>query len=146
MIGLVDITKKQIVARLSEPEFKKAQGIIFIVSVANVEKTFKELNFAIFIVRDPPAEELACLMQAAAEMQQYPFKCLHVAFYFAGHGGIDTKTGKMYVVGLQKDGSDTEILPVEDYIINACKRGRFHNSSFSIAAMHQVKAPNSVIK
>lgn len=76
----------------------------------------------IFIVRDPPAEELACLMRAAAELKDsYPFKCSYVAFYFAGHGGIDSKSGKPFIVGLQKDHSSLETLPIEDYIINPLK-------------------------
>ena len=122
--------KLQIDARLQEDEFRKAQGIIFVVGVfgaagtavdvSNVETTFKGVNFAVFPVRDPPAEELACLMQAAAEVE-YPYKYAYVAFYFAGHGGTDVKTGNMYVVGLQTDDSETTILPVEEYIINPLK-------------------------
>ncbi len=128
--GLVNVKKRQIEACLQEPDFKKAQGIIFVVGVfgadgtavdvANVESTFKGVNFAVFTVRDPPAKDLACLMQAAAEVE-YPYKYTYVAFYFAGHGGTDVKTNNMYVVGLQTDDSGITILPVEEYIINPLK-------------------------
>ena len=54
---------------------------------------------------------------------EYPYKYDYVAFYFAGHGGTDVKTGNMYVVGLQTDSNsdETMILPVEEYIINPLK-------------------------
>ena len=77
--GLVNVKKLQIDARLQEPEFKRAQGIIFVVGVfgaagtavdvVNVETSFKGVHFAVFTVRDPPVEELACLMQAATKVE-----------------------------------------------------------------------------
>ena len=127
---LVAINKKKIENRWQEPEFSKAQGIIYIVGVygadgtaqdvENVESTFKKLNFAVFVVRDPTADEVACLMEAAGDLN-YPFKYEYVAFYFAGHGGID-KDEKPFIVGLQKDESKpTQVMCIDDYIINPLK-------------------------
>ncbi len=120
---------KKIEARLQEPQFQKVQGIIFIVGVfgtdgtaldvENVESTFKQLNFAVFVVRDPTAEEIACLMEAAGSLD-YPYKYKYVAFYFAGHGGID-KDDKPFIVGLQKDDSTTEVLYIDHYIVDPLK-------------------------
>ena len=120
----VDVKKKKIEAELSE--HGRAQGIIFIVGVYdangastdvdNVERTFKELNFAVFIERNPTAEEIACLMQAAAETS-YPYKYQYVAFYFAGHGGID-KSEKKFIISLEMNES---LLYIEDHVINPLK-------------------------
>lgn len=125
ILGLINIKKRQIEAQLKEPKFEGAQGIIFIVGVYgadgtavdvdNVEETFKKLNFTVFVEQDPPAEEIACLIQAAAEVTYPADKYQYVAFYFAGHGGSD-QFGNNYIVGLQADGSRMEFLRIEDII------------------------------
>ena len=115
--------------RMSEPEFNRAHGIIFIVGifgadgtakdVENVESTFRELQFAVYIERDPTSEEIAHLMAAAAKCT-YPYRYRYVAFYFAGHGGRD-ESGKPYIKGLQAQESMDKILHIEEYIINPLK-------------------------
>ena len=126
---MIAVTKKKIENRIQESEFKTARGIAFIVGifgadgtdedVKNVESTFRELNFAVYVEKDPLAEELACLVQAAAECE-YPYRFNYVAFYFAGHGGKDD-SGKMFVRGLQRDDSEPENLHIDDYIIDPLK-------------------------
>ena len=122
---------KQIENRTNESAFSRAQGIIFIVGiygadgtakdVENVEKTFKELNFAIFIERDPTSAQIACLVEAAT-MCNYPFRYEYIAFYFAGHGGKDISTGQMFIKGLQLDESKPEILNIEKFIVDPLKK------------------------
>ena len=128
---MVDINKRKIEACYQEDEFKKSRGIIFIIGVhgadgtahdvENVESTFRHLNFAVFVVRNPTADEIACLMKAAGDLD-YPFRYEYVAFYFAGHGGTD-KYGKRFIIGLQKEDSSTksEIIHIDDYIIEPLK-------------------------
>ena len=88
--------------------------------VKNVEATFKELNFAVFIERDPTSDQIACLTRAAAECQ-YPYRYEYIAFYFAGHGGRDKSTGKLFIKGLQLDESNPEILDMEEFIMQPLK-------------------------
>ena len=121
---------QQIENRTHEPAFQRAQGIIFIVGVygadgtakdvENVEATFKELNFAVFIERDPPSFQIACLLKAAAACQ-YPYRYKYIAFYFAGHGGRDESTGKLFIKGLQLDESNHEILHISEFIVQPLK-------------------------
>ena len=124
------MVKSKIQACYHEDDFKTAQGIIFVVGVegadgttrdvANVERTFKQLNFAVYDVINPTAEELATLMKAAGDLD-YPLCYKYVAFYFAGHGGID-KDGKQFIVGLQtEDSQKTKVMHIDEYIINPLK-------------------------
>ncbi len=124
------MVKSKIQACYHEDDFKTAQGIIIVVGVQgasgtardveNVEKTFKQLNFAVYVVRNPTAEELATLMKAAGNLD-YPLCYKYVAFYFAGHGGID-KDGKQFIVGLQtEDSQKTKVMHIDEYIINPLK-------------------------
>ena len=120
---LVQKKKEEIKACYQEDVFKNAQGIIFVVGVdgpdgveldvKNVESTFKQLNFAVHVVRNPTAMELACLLEAAGNID-YPDKYEYVAFYFAGHGGIN-KDDKSFVVGLQR--GNKKVLGIKEYII-----------------------------
>ena len=129
-LDTIAIKVQQIHNRTHEPAFQRAQGIIFIVGVygadgtakdvENVEATFKELNFAVFIERDPPSSHIACLARAAATCQ-YPYRYKYVAFYFAGHGGRDQSNGKLFIKGLQLDESDPEILHIEEFIVQPLK-------------------------
>ena len=130
LLGTLAIKTQQIRNRIHEHDFQRAQGIIFIVGmygadgtakdVENVEATFKELNFAVFIERDPTSHQIACLTRAAAECQ-YPYRYEYVAFYFAGHGGRDKSTGKLFIKGLQLDESNPEILDMEEFIVQPLK-------------------------
>ena len=123
------IKRQQIENRTNEPKYNGAEGIIFIVGifgadgtandVENVSSTFKELNFAIYIERDPTSGLIAGLMKAAA-VCDYPARYKYIAFYFAGHGGRD-KSGKLFVKGLQLDKSNPEILHIEEYITEPLK-------------------------
>ena len=57
--------------------------------VDNMYSTFQnDLNFAVLRENNLSRESLKCLIQAGAEYR-YPLKYDFVAFYFAGHGGID---------------------------------------------------------
>lgn len=111
-------------------ENRKSQGIIYIVGiygadgteidVQNTETTFKELNFTTFVERNPSGEDIANLVQAAAEVK-YPYRYKYVAFYFAGHGGMD-EDEKNFIMGLQLgDGDGSEIVYVDEYIVNPLK-------------------------
>ena len=129
-IATLEIKIRQIQNRTYEPGFQRAQGIIFIVGVygadgtakdvENIEATFKELNFAIFIERDPTSSQIACLIKAAAACQ-YPYRYEYIAFYFAGHGGRDQSNGKLFIKGLQLDESDPEILHIEEFVVQPLK-------------------------
>ena len=111
--------------RMSEPHFKRSQGIIFIVGiygadgtakdVENVENTFRELNFTTYTERDPTTAEIALLVKATAQCD-YPYRYRYVAFYYAGHGGMD-ESGKLFVKPLQLHESKPEMLHIEEYII-----------------------------
>ena len=68
--------------------------------VENVEATFKHLNFATFLERDPTSAQIASLINAAAACK-YPDGYKYIAFYFAGHGGREESTGKLFINGLQ---------------------------------------------
>ena len=111
-----------------------AQGIIFVVDIlfrdksgnpggtdvdaANIRKTFRELNFAVYPGEDLNHTELAALVQAAAEYDKYPMNYDFIAFYYAGHGGID-KDGREFVQPLQHRGDDgLNVLYIEDDILS----------------------------
>ena len=122
--------KKRIEKCVHQPEYKRAQGIILIVGmfgaagtvvdIENVQQTFKELNFAILLIQDPTASEIASLIEGAAKFQ-YPYRYKFVAFYYAGHGGID-KLGRPFVVPLQITNSNSDILHIEQFIIEPLKQ------------------------
>lgn len=83
---------------LCKKEKPDAQGIAFVIGmtvagtnidVDNMYSTFqKDLNFAVLRENNLSRESLKCLIQAGAEYR-YPLNYDYVAFYFAGHGGID---------------------------------------------------------
>ena len=110
-----------------------AQGIIFVVDMlfvgksgnpggtdvdaANIRKTFSDLNFAVYPGEDLDRTQLACLVQAAAECK-YPLNYRFIAFYYAGHGGIDNY-GREFVLPLQHRGDDgLNVLYIEDDILS----------------------------
>ena len=87
------------------------------VDVDNVSSTFKnELNFAVFIEKDPTGTQLACLVKAAATVR-YPLNYKFITFYFAGHGGIND-SGSPYVIPMQLKGEDGKVLRVEEDIVS----------------------------
>ena len=83
--------------------------------VENIASTFKRLNFAIYIERDPTAKQIDELVKAVT-MCQYPCKYKYVCFYFAGHGGRD-QNGQLFIRGLQLNEFNPTILHIEDYVI-----------------------------
>ncbi len=110
---------------INRPEYESIQGIIFIIGmfgpnetsidVQNVQSTFKKLNFATYIERDPTAQQISDLVKAAT-MCQYASSYKYICFYFAGHGGRD-KDGQLYIKGLQLNKANPVILHIEEYII-----------------------------
>ena len=94
------------------------------VDADNINKTFRDnLNFATFLAENPLCAELACLVKAAAEFDRYPLGYNFIAFYYAGHGGIDS-SGREFVLPFQLKGGDTKnVLYIRDHIISTftCK-------------------------
>ena len=109
----------------------KAKGIIFIVGITgasgtdvdveNMSKTFRDgLDFATFREENVTCSRLACVVKAAATFK-YPLKCNYVAFYFAGHGGID-EHHRPFLKGAQNSSKDSgEKLFIHDNILNQFK-------------------------
>ena len=89
------------------------------VDADNIYRTFRDnLNFATFFSEDLPCAELACLVKTAAEFDRYPLNYDFIAFYYAGHGGIDS-SGREFVLPLQLTGGDTKnVLYIRDNIIS----------------------------
>ena len=83
---------------LCKKEKPGAQGIAFVIGmtvagtnkdVDNMYLTFQnDLKFAVLRENNLSRESLKCLIQAGAEYR-YPLNYDYIAFYFAGHGGID---------------------------------------------------------
>ena len=83
---------------LCKKEKPGAQGIAFVIGmtvagtnkdVDNMYSTFQnDLKFAVLRENNLSRESLKCLIQAGAEYR-YPLNYDYIAFYFAGHGGID---------------------------------------------------------
>ena len=127
----VMVAKKKIRSKCQQ--HPDAQGIIFVVDMlfvgksgnpggtdvdaANIRKTFSDLNFAVYPGEDLDRTQLACLVQAAAEYK-YPLNYHFIAFYYAGHGGIDNY-GREFVLPLQHRGDDgLNVLYIEDDILS----------------------------
>ena len=101
-VQVSDDALKEAKRKIREKYWNKpdAQGLIFVVAgagnpsgtdvdVDSIGKIFRdELNFAIYCIKNPSHPELACLIKAAAEVR-YPLNYKFIAFYYAGHGGID---------------------------------------------------------
>ena len=126
-VEAVELKKTKIMNRMSEPDFKKAQGIIFVIGiygadgtakdVENIERRFKKLKFCIYTERDPTAAEIIILIKAAAKCD-YPYRYRYVAFYYAGHGGSD-EFGELFITPQQAVNSNpgVEVLYIEKYIV-----------------------------
>ena len=65
---------------------------------------------------DQTCEELACLIKAASE-RDYPMGYKYIAFYFAGHGGID-EFGRPYILPMKKGKDITERFYLEENILS----------------------------
>ena len=82
-----------------------------------VSSTFEDLKFAVDRRVDQTCEELACLIEAAsAPEMKYPLSCKCMAFYFAGHGGID-ESGKPFILPMQKGKDVVERFYIEEDIL-----------------------------
>ena len=80
-----------------------ARGIVFFIGVSdssgtdvdavNVSEAFRGLttNFVFFPQQNTTCTELSCLVNTVARGKCFSMKCKNVAFFYAGHGGIDEK-------------------------------------------------------
>ena len=105
-----------------------AQGIIFViglfgpagtdVDVGHMSSIFHDdLNFAVYREEVLTCTDLACLVKAAAEYDEYPKSYRFIAFYYAGYGGID-KSGRKYLLPMYLRGDDSDLLYIEDYMLS----------------------------
>ena len=95
-------------------ENQEAQGIIFVigiygpagtnVDVENISSTFNGLEFAVWRERDLTCADIACLAKVAASEKFPNYK--YIAFYFAGHGGIDEHERSFILPMKEKDGEE----------------------------------------
>ena len=125
---------------LCRKEKPEAQGIAFIVGmfgpagtdldVDHMEATFRsDLNFAVYREKNLTNQELISLVEAAAD-SNYPDNYKFVAFYYAGHGGVD-ESGNAFVIPMEveKDKSGSEYVRIEEHIITPLithrKAGKF---------------------
>ena len=114
-------------------ENQDAQGIAFVigihgpagtdVDIDNVSSTFRnDLNFAVWRERDHTCADLACLAKAAASHMYPNYK--YLAFYFAGHGGIDANE-RSFVVPMKLRGEESQqILYIEENILSCFQNVR----------------------
>ena len=65
---------------------------------------------------DQTCEELACLIKAASE-RDYPSGYEYIAFYFAGHGGID-EFGRPFILPMKKGKDSTQHFYLEENILS----------------------------
>lgn len=88
-----------------------AQGIVD--DVQNMYKTFHDhLKFAVLAPVNPSYDTLACLIQAVSQYDKYPDRYRVIAFYSAGHGGID-EDGHPYI----KDSAENKLF-IEEGIVS----------------------------
>ena len=110
------------------------QGMIFLVAMSSAKGAnkdidrmagiFGELNFAVFPMPNLLANELKDLSQAIAGFQ-FPqtrfFK--YVAFYFAGHGGINRSNGDSFIQAV-KPRHESDRVYISSDIINVIQLGQ----------------------
>ena len=84
-----------------------------------VYKTFRnELNFAAYRCENFSCTNLVYLIEAAAKFGNYPLGYKFIAFYYAGHGGID-KSGREFVIPSQQTrGGTKSVLYIKGDIIS----------------------------
>ena len=108
-------------------EIPNAQGIIFVlglfgpagtdVDVEHISSIFRDdLNFAVYREKVLTCADLACLVKAAAEYDEYPKSYRFIAFYYAGHGGIDSVSEYLLPM-YSRGGDDTDLLYIDDHIL-----------------------------
>ena len=111
-------------------ENQNAQGIIFVigihgpagtnVDVENISSAFNSLNFAVWRERDLTCADIACLMKVAASEKFPNYKC--IAFYYAGHGGIDEHE-RSFILPMKEKDSDERWF-IEENILSNFKNAR----------------------
>ena len=120
---------RRIKNRYREADADNIKGFAFVIGIYGpagtkadvdlVSSTFEDdLKFAVDRRQDQTCEELACLIKAAsAPEMKYPLSCKCMAFYFAGHGGID-ESGKPFILPMQKDKDVVERFYIEENILS----------------------------
>ena len=118
-----------------------AQGIIFFVGIFDLVKTddivermssifHDDLNFAVYREKIVTSTDLACLVKAASENNEYPKSYRFVAFYYAGYGGVDG-SGYEYLLPMQNiGGNDADLLYIENNILSPFRSGIPQNCKF----------------
>ena len=125
----LDTEKQRIKNRYREADADNIKGFAFVIGIYGpagtkadvdlVSSTFEDdLNFTVDRRMDQTCEELACLIKAASAPEMtYPLSCKCIAFYFAGHGGID-ESGKPFILPMQKDKDVVERFYIEENILS----------------------------
>ena len=86
-----------------------------------------ELNFSVYRENVLTCADLACLVKAAAEYDEYPKSYRFVAFYYAGYGGID-ESGREYLLPMHLRGGDNaDILYIDEHILSPFQFGNRGN-------------------
>ena len=119
-----------------------AQGIIFVFGkfdsvgtddiVERLSSIFRDdLNFAVYREIIVTSTDLACLVKAASECNEYPKSYRFVAFYYAGYGGVDG-SGYEYLLPMQLTGGNDadDVLYIEDNILSPFRSGIPQNCKF----------------
>ena len=110
-------------------ENQKAQGIIFVIGihgtagtnidVENISSIFNSLKFAVWCERDLTCADISCLTKAAASEKFPNYK--YIAFYYAGHGGIDEHE-RSFILPMKEQDSDERLKifsPISKMHVNA---------------------------
>ena len=89
-----------------------------------------DLNFAVYREKNVTSTDLACLVKAVSEYNEYPKSYRFVAFYYAGYGGVDG-SGYEYLLPMQlTGGNDADVLYIENNILSPFRSGIPQNCKF----------------
>ena len=126
---MLDMEIERIKNRYREADADNIKGFAFVIGIygpkgtkADVDRmssTFEnDLKFIVDSRMDQTCEELDCLIKAiSAPEMKYPLSCKCIAFYFAGHGGID-ESGKHFILPMQKEKGVVERFYIEENILS----------------------------
>ena len=64
------------------------------VDVKKVEETFRDLNFAIWVVRNTTPSKMKNAAKIISKYSHYPIEYKWIVIYYAGHGGISKDDNK----------------------------------------------------
>ena len=118
-----------------------AQGIIFVIGmfdsvgtddvVERMSSIFHDdLNFAVYREKIVTSTDLASLVNAVSEYNEYPNSYCFVAFYYAGYGGVDG-SGYEYLLPMKlTGGNDADVLYIENNILSPFRSGIPQNCKF----------------